>query len=95
MRPFLYFESVVAEIDQFFVLLRNGGCEYDEGTFLVLAGFGNQVDIFFVMYLRAFGDQGFSQWSRGTVVSCHYFSFEEEIADKRTHTDAAGTYEVD
>ena len=62
---FLYFESVVTEINQFFVFLRNGGSEYDERTFLVLTGFRNQVDVFFVMYLCAFGDQGFSQWSRG------------------------------
>ena len=48
---FLYFESVVTEINQFFVFLRNGGSEYDERTFLVLTGFRNQVDVFFVMYL--------------------------------------------
>ena len=92
---FLYFESVVTEINQFFVFLRNGGSEYDERTFLVLTGFRNQVDVFFVMYLCAFGDQGFSQWSRGTVVACHYFAFEKEVTYKCTHADAAGTYEID
>jgi len=47
------------------------------------------------MYLCAFGDQGFSQWSRGTVVACHYFAFEKEVTYKCTHSDAAGTYEID
>ncbi len=42
---FLYLESVVTEINQLFVFLRNGGSEYDERTFLVLAGFRNQVDV--------------------------------------------------
>ena len=47
------------------------------------------------MYLCTFSDQGFSQWSRGTVVSGHYLSFEEKVAYKCTHTDATGTYEID
>ena len=29
LRALLYFESVVAEINQFFVFLRNGGSQYD------------------------------------------------------------------
>ena len=29
LRAFLYFESVIAEINQFFVFLRNGGGQYD------------------------------------------------------------------
>ena len=95
LSAFLYLESVVAEVNQFFVFLWDGGGEYDERTFLVFTSFRNQIHIFFVMYLRAFGNQSFSQWSGSTVISGYYLAFEEEVAYKGTHTDTAGTYEID
>ena len=93
--PFLNLKTVLPEIAEFLMGLRNGGGVDDETGLLLLAGMGYLIDILFIMDEHPLFLQPAGQFGRGLVVAGHDEAFLDEVAGDGTHADTTGSYKID
>ena len=72
---FMYLETILPEIDQFGMFLRNGRGVHHQCAFLVLANLRDETGVFLIMYLCTFCNEMPGQFTRRTVISRHELAF--------------------
>ena len=83
-----HLETILAEILQFCMLLRNGRGIDHQTLAGILAGMGNLVDIFFIVF------QSSGQLCRGLVIAGNHQATANKIAGDGTHADATDANEI-
>ena len=71
----MYLETILPEIDQFGMLLRNGRGVHHQCALLVLANLRDETGVFLIMYLCTFCNEMPGQFARRTVISRHELAF--------------------
>ena len=91
----LYFETVLTEILQLFVVLRNSRGIDDQARILLLTDEGYFFDIFLIVDEHALAFQLTGKGTGRLVVTGNNESLLDEEAGNGTHADASGSYEID
>ena len=91
----LYFETILTEILQLFMILRNSRRIDDQTRILLLTDEGYFFHIFLIVDEHALAFQLTGKGTGRLVVTGYDESLLDEEAGNGTHADASGSYEID
>ena len=94
LSTFLDDESIFTEIEQFFVVSRNGRSIDNQTRFGLLTSMRDVLNVFLVVDNHAFLFQPVCQVGRSTVITSHHQSLVDKISGDGTHSNATCTNEI-